>query len=443
MYLTADQEKAVEEINAWLKSDEKHFILTGGPGRGKTTTVNNILSTSILGITISHMARLVLSKSIPNSKSFASAVGLTMTYTDDLGIRFAKRKNFKPKLKKIKLVVWDEMSMIDWEEVRELEKHLSKDCKILFVGDKNQLPKIGSNKDSSLFKIPGIELIEPIRQKEGDAILTVVDAVGDVLDSKATLDDFAALPSSQIKEGRGYAFTTPETAIGNFVSSLLDEEDSICVAFRNVTRNKINKEVRLRLWEERAKNQFNIGEVLIATNQYCKGGWRNGIFVPFGKPIIYNSQRLTIEKLENRRVKKLYKRWHQFFKLDEQDLKTLNYIYDLLGTGIDCYRIKFRELKEKVYVVKKEDLPRFYRIKRELDLLSIQHGNIGISMQFSSNFATFDYAYCVTIYAAQGQTIDNVYCDMSDVWQTSISTKQKLQSLYVAFSRTKNKLIIF
>ena len=123
-------------------------------------------------------------------------------------------------------------------------------------------------------------------------------------------------------------------------------------------------------------------------------------------------------------------------------MRSLDYIYNLLGLGIETYKLKLSG-GHSVHVVKRSDLSRFYRIKRELDLLSIQHDNPGISNQFTSNFATFDYGYCVTIYSAQGQTIDQVYCDMGDVWKTSISTKQKLQSLYVAFSRAKYRLVIF
>ena len=92
MELTQEQKRAVIKIRQWLNSDKKYFKLCGGPGRGKTTCVREAFDTSVMGRNISHMARLVLSDSIPNSKSYASAVGLTMTYDNDLSLKFSKKK---------------------------------------------------------------------------------------------------------------------------------------------------------------------------------------------------------------------------------------------------------------------------------------------------------------------------------------------------------------
>ena len=102
-------------------------------------------------------------------------------------------------------------------------------------------------------------------------------------------------PTKRFNE-KGYVFTNRSSAIKSFCQSIKDGDQAICVAFRNETRNFINRQIRQHLFKDKAVNQFNVGETLIATSQFGKGGWRYGNYIPFGDPVIYNGQRFTIEK---------------------------------------------------------------------------------------------------------------------------------------------------
>ena len=52
---------------------------------------------------------------------------------------------------------------------------------------------------------------------------------------------------------------------------------------------------------------------------------------------------------------------------------------------------------------------------------------------------TFDYGYAMTVFKAQGSSIDNVFVDIKDINKCNDNnTKRQMQ--YVGLSRTKNKI---
>lgn len=154
------------------------MILTGGPGTGKTTTLNAIIS-------------LYEKKGEP--VLLAAPTGRAAKRMSDLTGREARTihrlleveydQNGKLKFKhdesnpiECSVVIVDEMSMVDIILFESLLRSLKLNCRLIMVGDSDQLPSVGAgNLLKSLIEskcIPVIELKEIFRQAEQSCIVT-------------------------------------------------------------------------------------------------------------------------------------------------------------------------------------------------------------------------------------------------------------------------------
>ena len=117
-------------------------IITGGPGTGKSTVLkvvvevyktltgkDDILLAAPTGKAAKRMGECT---GMPGARTIHSALGLT---TDE-----AEEKNVIEE----GLVILDEMSMVDLSIAYKLMKSVSKDSRVVFVGDAEQLPSVGA-----------------------------------------------------------------------------------------------------------------------------------------------------------------------------------------------------------------------------------------------------------------------------------------------------------
>ena len=154
---------------------KKVSIVTGGPGRGKTTVLNMILKVYrefypknriLLMAPTGRAARRMSETTNHAACTMHSALGLRSDsdldcYNSDLKLD-------------ADMVIVDEMSMVDQRIFSILCSQLTDDCTIVFVGDKDQLPSIGAgNVFAELIQsgiIPATVLDTPFRQNENDLI---------------------------------------------------------------------------------------------------------------------------------------------------------------------------------------------------------------------------------------------------------------------------------
>lgn len=154
------------------------LILTGGPGTGKTTTLNGIIK-------LFQAQNLNISLAAPTgraAKRLSEITGMeAKTIHRLLEVEWDKNdqpyfsRNIKNPLKTDVLII-DELSMVDVVLFANLLDALPLGCRLVMVGDSNQLPAVGAGNvlhdliDSGI--LPVIELNKVFRQAQKSRIVT-------------------------------------------------------------------------------------------------------------------------------------------------------------------------------------------------------------------------------------------------------------------------------
>ena len=173
------QRRAVE-----LAAETGVMLLTGGPGTGKTTSVRGIVEMlERMGFKV-----LLLAPTGRAAKRLGELCGreaqtihrsLGMNWREDTGeVTFLK--NEKEPLE-AEAVIVDEMSMVDLTLMNALLSALRPDCRLVMVGDADQLPSVGAgNVFSDLIRSGQVEtvaLTEVFRQAQESAIIRAAHKV--------------------------------------------------------------------------------------------------------------------------------------------------------------------------------------------------------------------------------------------------------------------------
>ena len=167
------QKKAIKEA-----LEKGILVLTGGPGTGKTTTLNaiiNILEENGERIFLAAPTGRAAKRMSEVTKKEAKTIHRLLEVEWDSEDRPVFKKNEKNLLNCDALIL-DEISMIDVNVFEGVLKALPLGTRLILVGDSNQLPSVGpgnilSNLISSE-EIPLVELKEIFRQSQQSLIVT-------------------------------------------------------------------------------------------------------------------------------------------------------------------------------------------------------------------------------------------------------------------------------
>lgn len=183
----SSQEEAIKEA---IRSPL--FILTGGPGTGKTTVINGIVQL------FAELNDLDLEPSKYSDETFpillAAPTGRAAKRMNEttglpsgtihrlLGLNGReKAPSISPKELEGGLLIVDEMSMVDTWLANTLFKSIPTNMQVIFVGDKDQLPSVGPGQVLhdllAIDAIPKQELTEIYRQGDGSSIIPLAHAI--------------------------------------------------------------------------------------------------------------------------------------------------------------------------------------------------------------------------------------------------------------------------
>lgn len=169
------------------------MILTGGPGTGKTTVVRGVVEVyaKLHGLSLNPKEYAQKEEPFPiilcaptgrAAKRLAESTELpAMTIHRLLGFTGQEKEEETEREVTGKLIIVDEMSMVDTWLAHQLLKSLHEDVQVVFVGDQDQLPPVGPGqvlKDLLASKqIPTVELTDVYRQAEGSTIIELAHQI--------------------------------------------------------------------------------------------------------------------------------------------------------------------------------------------------------------------------------------------------------------------------
>ncbi|MDN3449220.1 ATP-dependent RecD-like DNA helicase [Planococcus sp. APC 3906] len=178
-------ETQVEAIDASINSSV--MILTGGPGTGKTTVVRGLVEVyaELHGLSLDPKEYTKKKEPFPiilaaptgrAAKRLSESTGLpAMTIHRLLGFNGQEKDEETEKEIEGRLIIIDEMSMVDTWLAHQLLKAVPEDAQLIFVGDQDQLPPVGPGQvlrdvlESK--RIPTVELTDIYRQSSGSSII--------------------------------------------------------------------------------------------------------------------------------------------------------------------------------------------------------------------------------------------------------------------------------
>ena len=167
--------------------NHKVFILTGGPGTGKTTVINGIIATyaALHKLDLSKKQELPILLAAPTGRAARRMNELTglpsATIHRHLGMTGDDDTSHLDDYLDADFIIVDEFSMVDTWLANQLLSNISSNSKILIVGDADQLPSVSPGQVlADLLKIPLLpqtKLTKIYRQGEDSTIVTLASQI--------------------------------------------------------------------------------------------------------------------------------------------------------------------------------------------------------------------------------------------------------------------------
>ena len=267
------QERAIEDFTNWWNSDSLIYTLTGAAGTGKTFLlkylINHVMRGKKIAITApTHKAvRVAEIMTGVKGRTIHSLHGLRPnTALETFNINNVKYESLgKIHIQDYDVVIVDEGSQIN-HGIAKLNETRARQFKvrIIYVGDKLQLPPVRSKDDpplkkdeidmSEIFKYPNtFELTDIVRQEKGNPLLELLAiARNDVQQGTTTILDYLSNNKYNIdeKNNRGYMVLSDREfaskCIEAFKGEQFHKDIDFCryAAYTNAAINDWNKYIR-------------------------------------------------------------------------------------------------------------------------------------------------------------------------------------------------------
>nr|WQM86942.1 ATP-dependent exoDNAse alpha subunit [Marseillevirus cajuinensis] len=429
-------------------------LLFGAGGVGKTTTVRrfcveNFKKDEVALACPTHKAAEVLRKGM---KGFE-----VVTIHRFLGLQFVYDKEGNGKMERVtdlentryvRLLVVDECSMIDRKLLDYIGDWSRHHCaKILFLGDKHQLPPVGSSSSPVFdFVSPNNKLSLTKNMRTNDNSIAFAHKLfRDAVDTHKI--EYPKSWSSDSDDPDSSVFIVPnrEYLISEFVQkSANEEESSVILAWRNKVVFEYNCAVRLELFGERSrKNPYLAGEKMIFHGYFVSGGHEGK---KNKKGVKYTTcERTTVLEVETGKFP------HPWF--DE---------------GICAYKLLIKSTKaggvDTIFIVQKRDREKYEDKCREMKKL-YKASQLGLDVKCvvvgkeeeeedrkkkewrefywiaDSFMPPLSYSYSCSVHKSQSATFTNVFVDMTDIL-SNWTKNDAYRCAYTAVSRSARTLYI-
>lgn len=413
--LNAGQQAAADGVFSWLFTDQPEMIISGAGGVGKSFLMGYLIDKVIpeyekmcdmLGqnaeFTEVHMtattnkAAEVLSEATGRPCStIHSFLGLKVF--DDFSTGESKlTKTDKWKVHSNIILFVDECPMISRQLLRYIREG-THNCKIIFVGDHNQLTPVKEN-SSPIYgdNLPFFELTEPMRNKDQPALKAVC---------------------AQLRNTVETGIFNPIVMVPGVVDWLNDDEmqEELSKEFVDGVidaRILVYSNARAQLYNEFVRNvrqlpaAFVAGEQLISNTAFRTGSGSLSVEEPVS--ITEISPKTEVIRFGD-------------------------------GAELEIHRINFtsafRMFVDVPFPVNQEhfqSLIKHYRQKK----------NWKMYFHLKEQYPDLRQRDSCTVHKSQGSTYDTVYIDMANL-STCTQPDQAARLLYVAFTRARNRVVMY
>lgn len=404
--LTNDQQKALEAFSLFMTDPtETVFVLSGYSGTGKTTLVRtlieqmpNFMKTYRLLNPKANEYQIELTattnKAAENFSQLSnravatihSYLGLRVNTNYETGVTNLIPRSMIPK--EGALIFIDEASYVDSQLLGLIFK-LTKNCKIVFIGDPAQLTPVKSV-GTPVFtaKFPGAHLSQVVRQAEGNPIVDLSTKFRETVNSG---EFFSFIPDGQaVKYLARDDFNKAIEA--EFTRPDWQYRDSKVLAWTNKCTIGYNHAVRDHV---KGNPNFQVGDYAVC-NKYVQVGSKN----------IKTDQLVLITGISP--------------DTSEYDVAGNNFTLD---NSVSVFMPKL--LADKNALIKKARASEQYSIAERAD----------------NQWIDLRAAYACTVNKAQGSTFDRVFIDLDDISRCN-SGDQIARMLYVGVSRARQQVFL-
>jgi exodeoxyribonuclease-5 len=463
--LNRDQKKSFDSLVDFISdpNDDSIYVLKGWAGTGKTYTISLLVryvleviqptrlwyKIGVTGPTNKSVRVIKKATGIINSRvqfqTVHKMLGLAEKITQDGKQIFVNEGDFRPQIKTLKLLIVDEVSMLNDDLFHELIKY-RENLKIIFMGDPAQIPPVGRPdcipfREDILdnYRIKTLNLNQIMRQKEGNPIIESSVKIRSNIGNPST----GILTESNITtEGEGIEFinlNSPESR-SSFRSILeryyktdrfkKDSEYCKIIAWRNKTVSAMNDLVRKVIYgEESLVSKILLGEKLIANSPIVN---RDNI-------IFNTNDEFTVESFDVEQENLRYK--ISDHPDDEPYSITLKY-YDTEVSYLD----ENEEIRKKRIPILHEDSEmEFKKLVNILKLRAINKKGKDKSWivyyNFIRKYSDVGYSYSLTCHKSQGSTYDTVFL-MEDDIDMNFDIIERNRIKYTSYTRSSRKLYV-
>lgn len=455
--LNGDQRAAFGRLVKYVRdpNDRSVYVLKGWAGTGKTFCISFFINylldelfedkswykIAVTGPTNKSVRVIKKSTGIYNHRvSFLTIhklLGLKEKITGDGVQEFVNDPTQPSKITKIKLLIIDEVSMLNDDLFEQVIKKRN-DIKIICMGDPAQIPPVGkpdcipfSEELAEQYDIKTIELKTVMRQKLDNPIIS--SSV--LIRNNVTESDPGVEPNSIVNDnGEGIEFlnlNNPEQrkSISEIVARYFktsefenDSEFAKIIAWRNKTVATMNSVVRRVIYgEDKISEKILEGEKLIANNPY----------IVMGTVVFNTNDEFTVESFKIKTKKYRVEEVEENIKFYEATV----WYYDDNDT---------RQV-EVIEILHEDNEYEFNRLANILKRIAIQKKGKDKSWinyyDFIREFADVSYAYCITAHKSQGSTYE-ISVVMEDDIDMNWDVVERNRIKYTSYTRAKKKLYV-
>jgi exodeoxyribonuclease-5 len=462
--LNVDQRKAFDKLCDFLMSpDDSVYVIKGWAGTGKTYCVSlfvkyvleivyptkNWYKIAVTGPTNKSVRVIKKTSGIRNPRvtfqTIHKLLGLKERITMEGKQEFSNDGDFKPSINSTKLLIIDEVSMLNDDLFEKILEYRGK-TKIICMGDPAQIPPVGRpdcipfrDELAETYKIKTIELRTIMRQKEGNAIIDSSVAIRSNIGSDRSQVD----PTTKVNEkGEGIEFlnlNSPEIR-RNFSERLKeyfktdkfakDSEYAKIIAWRNKTVSTMNDLIRNVIYGEEAKtSKILLGEKLIANNPVIQEGYvvlnTNEEFTVTGYEVKMDNLRFMISKNPDDEPVEINLKFYD---------ATVSYLND-----------NDEEIKVGIEILHEDSEAEFNKFANVLKLRAIEKRGADKSWlhyyNFLRRYADVSYAYSITAHKSQGSTYNTTFVLEDDI-DMNLDIVERNRIKYTAYTRASKKVYV-